>query len=203
MKGTRGDTGLTGSQGLKGSKGLPGSPGVPAPIVGGVTYNRWGSTSCRSGSALVYAGKTGSDDGFRRGGGSNYICLHNSPEYHQYRSGVQGHSYVYTTEYELTIIQRHEDNTPCAVCYVPDKHAIIMIPARRTCPSGWTEEYCGFLMSERIAHYRSMYVYVDESMEEIANTSGHDTGGHLYHVEAVLWSCDYISSIPFRERTNL
>ena len=43
----------------QGTPGLRGPPGSPAPSVGGVTYNRWGNSNCRSGAERVYAGRTG------------------------------------------------------------------------------------------------------------------------------------------------
>ena len=38
-----------------------------------------------------------------------------------------------------------------------------MIPAKMSCPSGWTREY--YLMSEYIGHRRTEYICVDSNME--------------------------------------
>ena len=63
ITGTPGATGSTGSPGVKGDRGLTGPPGSSAPIVGGVTYNRWGNSNCRSGVERVYPGRTGVSNG--------------------------------------------------------------------------------------------------------------------------------------------
>ena len=46
-----------------------------------------------------------------------------------------------------------EHNAPCAVCYVPTRATTIMVPAKTSCPSSWTREYYGYLMTERHVHY--------------------------------------------------
>ncbi len=91
--GLPGDTGPQGPLGLPGStgsgeRGLPGLPGprgIPGPQRGGVTYTRWGETSCRSGVSLVYAGRTGVSYSGNSGGGGNYLCMPDDPEYLEYR----------------------------------------------------------------------------------------------------------------------
>ena len=45
----------------------------------------------------------------------------------------------------------HNHDTPCAVCYVESPGSMLMMPARNDCPSGWSEEYHGYPMTE---HYR-------------------------------------------------
>ena len=59
--------------------------------------------------------------------------------------------YVYGAEYEtrdgpLSAFNNH--NVPCAVCYVSTRGTVLMIPAKPTCPSSWTQEYNGYLMAE-------------------------------------------------------
>ncbi len=134
----------------------------------------------------MYAGRTGVSYQSHAGGG-NYLCMPNDPEYRlRYCSGVQGNSYVYGTEYEYLVRSNQNDqyNAPCAVCYVPTKHTVLMIPAKISCPSGWTREYYGYLMAERTSHRRSTYACVDNMLERIPNSRGHVDGGHFYHVEA-------------------
>ncbi len=52
---------------------------------------------------------------------------------------------------------RSQHNAPCAICHVQVKFSVIVIPAKYTCPSGWTREYYGYLMSESINYSRSTY----------------------------------------------
>ena len=101
--------------------GPPGPPGSPASSVGGVTYTRWGKSTCRSETTLVYAGRTGSSHGGHQGGAANYVCMPDDPEYTlPFQNGARDHSFVFGTEYESPLVPgRHVHNAPCAVCYLP------------------------------------------------------------------------------------
>jgi len=37
----------------------------------------------------------------------------------------------------------YQQNVPCARCYTENRPALMMIPAKRWCPTGWTKEYEG------------------------------------------------------------
>ena len=194
LRGLPGPTGPQGFQGVAGPRGEMGPPGIkgakgsPSPLVGGVTYTRWGKSSCRSGVNLVYAGRTGMPK-HDQGGGADYLCMPNNPQYSNYIPGVQGSSHVYGVEYEDTITAGNaQHNAPCAVCNVPGKSTTIMIPARLDCPTGWTREYFGYLMTEHKIYRRSTFECVDVALEVIPGTRGHHDGGHLFHVEVVCGS---------------
>ena len=200
--GTPGATGSTGSPGIKGDRGLTGPPGSSAPVVGGVTYNRWGNSNCRSGVERVYPGRTGVSKGGATGGAANYVCMPDDPQYTlPHRPGVQGYSYVYGTEYELPpVSSSHQHNAPCAVCYIATKHTVIMIPAKTTCPSGWTREYYGYIASEHANNQRTMYECVDMAMESIPGSQNDIPGGHFYFVEA---HCNGLACPPYNNFQEL
>ena len=171
--------------------------------VHGVIYTRWGKSACRSGVNQVYAGRTGSNYHAHSGGGANYICMPNDPEYSSYFPGVQGRSHVYGTEYEGPPIApgREQHNAPCAVCDVSNKSRVLMIPAKLTCPSDWTREYYGYLMADSVnAHGRTMYTCVDHIMESIPGSQNHTRGGHFYHVEA---DCNGVACPPYNDYKEL
>jgi len=119
------------------------------------------------------------------GSGSNFLCLHETPQWKTY---FDGHQYVtgsiYGAEYEAwNAGQVHPQNNvfseennggnpivnnpiPCAFCYVQGRSSVAMIPARTECPDGWTTEYAGYLVSEaHINRGRSNYICVDEAPE--------------------------------------
>ena len=150
----------------------------------------------------MYAGRTGSSYHAHSGGGANYICMPNDPEYSSYIPGVQGRSYVYGTEYEGPPLApgRNQHNAPCAVCDVPDKSRVLMIPAKLTCPSGWTREYYGYLMSERYNNHRTTYTCVDQIMESVPGSQIGTAGGHFYHVEA---HCNGVACPPYNNYKDL
>jgi len=62
-------------------------------------------------------------------------------------SGFQGSS-INGAEYEsftygIFPSSAHDQNVPCVRCYTENRPALMMIPAKRSCPSGWTKEYEG------------------------------------------------------------
>ena len=188
LRGPSGMRGPTGDKGDKGDKGDRGDQGQPGTVKGGVVYTRFGRKSCRSGTQLLYEGITAGSHYTHRGGGANYLCL---PKVPQYLSTVKprAESYLYGTEYEsYNKIFRgttHDHNVPCAVCYNPTNVAKVTIAARVTCPSSWTREYYGYLMTEYYNHPRNaVYECIDTNPEVIHGTHQNTNGALFYFVEA-------------------
>ena len=78
----------------------------------------------------------------QHGGASEYTCLPYDPQFNQKIAGYQLGNYIYGAEYETHgSINSHlnDNNVPCAVCYVPNRAAQLMIPAKRECPIHWTK----------------------------------------------------------------
>ena len=181
-KGDRGDTGLTGPQGER---------GLPGPASGGAVYVRWGRTVCPTGQGteLVYSGRAGGSYWNHKGGGANYLCLPDDPDHLQYTSGVQGQSYIYGVEYiphSGPLRNVHHHNVPCAVCHVTTRATLLMIPAKVNCPTNWTTEYTGYLMSATNVHHRSTFECVDRDPESVSGLNSHNTYNALfYHVEPI------------------
>ena len=91
--GPRGPQGRDGKVGPQGEKGDMGEQGPPGPRTGGVTYVRWGRTTCpnTTGIELVYAGRAAGSHFNQKGGTNDYLCLPEEPQYLAYKPGVQGH----------------------------------------------------------------------------------------------------------------
>ena len=169
------------------------SPGPKADTTtGGTVYVRWGHDSCPDGGAqLVYTGRAGGSHFTHTGGGGNPQCLPLDPEYLKTISGAQSWAYIYGAEYQDTnglVDDTHDTEVPCAVCYVPTRNALYMIPAKYTCPSGWTREYFGYLMSERHTHQRSQFSCVDHNLKPAIASHRNDDGFLFYTVEGVCGS---------------
>ena len=190
-----GPPGPRGLQGVRGTTGAVGRQGPPGPRSGGVVYTRWGKSSCPNvpGTELVYAGNAGLSYYGHRGRGVNYLCMPRNPVYSfEYRSGVQGHAYVYGVEYEQPVVGgAHQHNAVCAVCLATTREIVLMIPAKTTCPSSWITEYSGYLMTERYSHHRSTFECVEKNPESVSASSLDRPSGHFYHIEA---HCD--TSLP-------
>ena len=224
FRGRDGRDGLPGPPGPAGPPGPPGTPGIaaidlhyPQPpttdtptatpttlptttsmVHGGVTYIRWGRTSCPTvdGTEYVYDGITAGSLYTHTGGGSNYICLVKDPKYPP-QATTSSTNYIYGSEYEtggdaLNRVNQH--NVPCAACHVTTRSAQLVIPGTDQCPRGWTTEYAGWLMSE---HYsskgRTMYVCLDKDAEVLPGEAASTDGALMYHAVA---DCNARYGIP-------
>ena len=58
-----------------------------------------------------------------------------------------------------------------------------MIPARMTCPSGWTREYYGYLMSARWNHQRTEFICFDRNLGVVGDTHELQAGSLISIVE--------------------
>ena len=204
--GLPGRDGAPGDQGLRGEKGEPGAQGPSGPVTAGVTYIRWGRTTCpqASGTQLVYSGRAAGSHFNSQGGSAEYICLPDNPDYLTGRNGVSGYSPLHGVEYQshspshLEHLLNH--NVPCAVCYASTRVAMLMIPAKTQCPFSWTLEYVGFLMSGHQSHRRTMFTCVDKEAESIPGGAGNENGALFYHVEA---TCNGILCPPYDTQREL
>ena len=103
----RGHDGLPGRdgerrpQGEQGPPGPQGIQGLPGPRSTGVTYIRWGKSSCPNtpGTEEVYIGRAGGTAYANRGEGAEKLCLPNQP---QYINGTQ--SMVAKTNYVVAVM---------------------------------------------------------------------------------------------------
>ena len=158
-----------------------------------MTYIRWGKSSCPSvtGTQPVYAGRAGGTSYASSGGGAEKLCLPLDPDYINAARSTSAtlYSTLHGAEYETPNGPHHnlfEHNVPCAVCYASTRAAMIMIPAKTQCPSSWTREYYGYLMTERenVGHRRSSFDCVDVNPDVVPGGSGNTNGALFYHVIA-------------------
>ena len=119
------------------------------------------------------------------GGGSNILCLPEEPQWRNHTTGNPASGWLYGTAYALrgghaTFFSTvntggrllHHTPVPCAVCYVSQRSASVMIPAATGCPVGWTPEYGGYLMSghsyddnKQNPRHPTTYICVDQAPE--------------------------------------
>ena len=193
-----GPPGPQGQPGARGATGLIGDIGPAGPRSGGVTYTRWGKSSCPNvaGTELVYSGRAGGGHSLQDGGGIvNFQCMPQDPQYTlTVQSGIIGHTYIYGTEYNNPLQGSHRHNVPCAVCYVSTRETVLMIPAKTSCPTSWTKEYYGYLMSEFRGRRGSTIECIDEDQESLPGSGASTLGALLHHVEA---SCNGMPCPPY------
>ena len=213
MRGRDGRDGLPGRDGEDGEPGPQGEQGPPGPQgdqgpkgdqgATGVTYIRWGNDSCPDTAAtqLVYAGRAGGTFYSTRGGGAEKLCLPDDPDYISDPKSTSASytSTIYGAEYQTLngpLHSLHDYNVLCAVCYASTRAAMIMIPAKTECPSSWTREYYGYLMteSEDSSHYRSSFNCVDVNPGTVAGVSGNTNGALFQYVTA---TCNGLQCPPY------
>ena len=151
----------------------------------------------------MYAGRTGGSHHKHKGGGSNPQCLPLDPNYIKYQLGTQTASYMYGAEYYFSnavVPNTDGGDVPCAVCYVPTRTALYMIPAKYTCPTGWTTEYYGFLMSEGFAQFRSMFTCVDKALKVAVGSQAVQHGLLFFPVEG---RCGSLPCPPYEQTKEL
>jgi len=148
------------------------------------TYVRWGSSMCPTSATVVYAGYAAGAHYMHTGGGANTLCLHSTPEWLSYDAGNQNGAMIYGTEFETTgygiapLVGLQNLDGTCAVCEVP-RATQVMIPGRTSCPTGWTLEYNGYIMSQHYTHQKSDFLCVDANPELAGSTANSD--GHLWY----------------------
>ena len=91
---------------------------------------------------------------------------------------------------------------PCAVCYVANRSVSLMIPAKTQCPTLWTLEYIGYLMSEYYnRHSCTMYECVDKDPKSAPGlNSGSDPRVFFELVEPC---CNGLSCPPYDAEKEL
>ncbi|CAH1241045.1 Hypp6293 [Branchiostoma lanceolatum] len=163
----------------------------------GDVYVRWGREKCGDNAETIYAGVVGSGEYNDYGGGSDHQCLPlEGVEWNNPRSSYQHSSYMYGAEYEVGAGYFSTDNmesianpsnydVPCSVCHVAGRSAHVMIPARLSCPQGWSKEYSGYLMSAHYSHKSNKnFICVDGAPNLVPGSSADQNGARLYLVEA-------------------
>ena len=214
-KGSKGESkdgrdGRDGAQGIKGDvgpcgdKGDQGLTGPKGEAAGGLIYVRWGHDSCPSnGAQLVYTGRAAGSSHTQKGGGANPQCLPLDPNYLRYRSGAQEYSQMFAAEYHATnglVASTSGIDVPCAVCYIPTRTALYMIPGKYTCPTGWETEYYGYLTAEYYSFTRSFYTCVDDAMKQVPGSIGFQDGTLFSPVEV---KCKSRLCPPYEETKEL
>ena len=215
-KGRVGEKGNMGEKGHKGDVGPSGLKGEPGDFPGqkgdagssGVTYIRWGRTVCPQGTSLVYTGVAAGTKYDTKGGTSDTLCLAGNP---QYKSGdrsssnaaqLSGVRYSVGGSPAPPLYHRRGTYLPCALCYTTTKSTSFMLPGRYTCPSGWSTEYSGYIMTEGTHSSRGGRrdtICVDQDAEA-ATTKGSSWPAILFLMQA---TCVGLDCPPFNSQKPL
>ena len=152
-------------------------------LSSGSIYTRWGNNSCPdvNGTELVYSGRVAGSQH-----GTDYVCMPDDPEYRpcehdgcETMNGVGLFNYTSVTPCFVL----------CAICYLPTRSTVLMIPSKVTCPTNWTYEYSGLLMTDRSNH--SQHECVDKALR-----CNEITGAEPQTILYPLYACNYCYRKP-------
>ena len=77
----------------------------------------------------------------------------------------------------------------------------IMVPARNDCPSGWTEEYHGYLMTANYDHKSVRdFICVDREAEYVPGSQANLDGALLFLVQG---ACGALACLPYVDGREL
>lgn len=154
----------------------------------------------------LYKGIAGGGDYDEPGNGANTLCLPHNPDpapwdfptHFQYNDRGAS-SFIYGAEYQYTYRNiAVDDDVPCAICNVAHASSVIMIPAKMTCPTGWSKEYAGVLTASAQAsgHRIGEYLCVDQNAEYLGEgTRQQNYDGNLFY--PVQAACGSLPCPPF------
>ena len=204
--GEKGHKGDVGPNGLKGEPGnFPGQKGDKGDAgSGGVTYIRWGRTVCPQGTSLVYTGVAAGTKYDTEGGTSDTLCLAGNPQYKSGPLSSSNAAQLSGVRNEVfgspatPLRNRLYTYLPCALCYTTTKSTSFVLPGRYTCPSGWSAEYSGYIMTEWTGNNRGGRrdtICVDQDAEAAATKgSAHASMLFLMQVTCVGLDCPPFNS---------
>ena len=175
---------------------------------GGMVYFRWAHDECPPTAGLVYSERIGRASHAHNDGGSNPQCLPLDPNFLTPISGSQYRALMYGAEYESHtdsnsyLHGRHDTDAPCAVCYVTQRSTVYMLPAKYTCPTGWTREYYGYLMAQYSigTHYRSQFTCIDVALKPVPGSAANQNGLLFLFTEG---RCGSLPCPPYDESREL
>lgn len=157
-------------------------------------FVHWGSSTCPGSSALVYTGVVGGSHYDSPGAAVDFLCLPIA-DVVLVDSSTTYSAHLFGGEYET--YDTHMNTDPlCAVCRSP-RPASIMVPAINQCPSGWTLEYGGYLMTGYPDHKAaSQFVCVDSKMAERLGSEQDFNGKLLYYT---VTNCGSLPCPPYSD----
>ena len=130
-------------------------------------------TTCSNttGTKLQYAGRAAGTWFSHGGGGANILCLpdrpHTLPTLLEYK--VDGHICMALS---MRLMMVHFALSTITMSHVQcvTHRTVMMIPAQYACPSSWTREYYGYLMTSHYGHGHTIYKCVDISPQSVCGS---------------------------------
>ena len=147
---------------------------------------------------MIYSGRVAGSNHDDKGGGSNAQCLPTDPEYNVTLTSTQKKAYMFGAQFDNSI-DIHNHDILCALCFA-NRSTSLMIPAKFTCPSGWTNEYHRYLMTSFGYQSRVEYICVDKAFRRDNREDKIEKGILLYPVKI---KCNSLHCPPFNATIDM
>ncbi|XP_070174281.1 uncharacterized protein [Littorina saxatilis] len=163
----------------------------------GTTYVRWGHSSCPGTSDMIYSGIIGGSHQKSVGGAGNHLCMTSHPVFDTHaQPSLNGHAYVYGSEYDICPEAGCDTTPACAVCRVPHSSSVV-IPGTNACTVGWTKEYSGYIMAGYPGYPGSSeFICVDSEIVHVHGSQTNDDENDLYYTHA---KCGALPCPPYED----
>jgi hypothetical protein len=184
--------------------------------TGGVSYIRWGRTTCLGDATVLYHGFAGGKKKHTTGAAisSDIICLPYQPfppQWDRPVSAFKDLAAIQGIEYEMGADDPfstenlygqpiYDHDMPCAVCHINTRSHQLMIPAIKSCPTGWTLEYWGYLVTTSKTVSGGPFLCLDKAPEAIMGGGANTNPQTVYTVEAF---CTALHCPPYAQGYEL
>jgi len=170
----------------------------------GVSYVRWGRTTCPAGTFALFKGFMGGPYWGLGGSGANFMCMNEKPQFVNSIPGRQSAGgAIHGVELENTGIFKgllsaenipggilEGQDLPCVRCYVEGSSDQMVMAGRQDCgTSGYDLQYKGFLVSEwHGPRGRSEFICLDGAPEGVQGGQAKISHSLVYPVEVICGS---------------
>ena len=153
----------------------------------GAIYTRWGAGTCPAGQNTIYSGFMGGSVSSSNAGAGQYVCLTSVPRLGAFNKGDQAGVNMARVEYAAlsasTLQGLEHYDAVCSVCQASGRAWSLTVNGRQDCPSNFTLDYAGYLMSERHNAWRTEYICVSAHIEAVPSSSTNSPSAELWQAE--------------------
>ena len=145
--------------------------------ITGSSYIRWGRHECPHDATVVYKGLSVGSAIRTSGGGSNPLCVVDTPIYGQHsdlqNSGSSVVGAIYGTRgYGIReLYSVHGKQIPCVLCLATNRSVSFNYPGRRDCPPNFALAYSGYMFAAYYSHQKSNWICIDQQANGLSQTN--------------------------------
>lgn len=128
----------------------------------GITYVHWGKKNCSGVAEQMSEGTVVGPEG--RGGGANFLCLSDSPQFGAAPSNQKDAAVLQGTSFEYP--DKTHSQLFCSTCRLGARGSVQVFVGKTTCPDQWDYLYDGLLMSSYGDGISTVFVCLDKTADK-------------------------------------